>query len=337
MPQSPRAQLGTGIHYLFERAATDGSFPAETAGLASEWDKMIAEAEYRLLAIPYMQAALPLTRSIPNIGLIRSRTLISLAEVRAAAPSHRDTSGPTQGQNQPGKLSNKVGTVVGVPDRISHTPDGVVISDFKTGTFLQPDGTIAAGYQAQLQLYAALFHENYDEWPARLEILTITGARIPVPATPKECERLLHDAHKLCLKARNKTPALAAQPSTQAEAAGPNTETCRFCPFRPRCPAYLALALSAKPLCQSDAAGTLLRRSTSGNGAIFVEIQTTTGSIGVRSIAPVGPSLAALNSSRPGDKILIVNLRQDTASLFTATNYTALHTYRPTSHENSTP
>ena len=54
---------------------------------------MVAEAEHALSATPYMLAALPLTRSIPNIGLIRSRALISLAEVRASAPPARAVSG----------------------------------------------------------------------------------------------------------------------------------------------------------------------------------------------------------------------------------------------------
>jgi hypothetical protein len=50
----------------------------------------------------------------------------------------------------------------------------------------------------------------------------------------------------------------------------------------------------------------------------------------VRSISPDAPAIAALSSSRPGDKILVVNLRQDTSSLLTATNYTAVHTYPAT-------
>lgn len=328
MPMSPRAQLGSGIHSMFERAATDPSFPNAAADFAREWDKMVEEAELKLSAIPYMKAAVPITRSIPNIGLIRSRTLISLADVRASAVPSGATPGTAQSARQPGKLSNKAGTVVGVPDRVTHTPDGVVISDFKTGAFLQSDGTVSPEYQAQLQLYAALFHENHRTWPLRLEIVSISGARIPVPATPKECEKLLNDAHKLGLKARNVTPSLANNPDEQTLAADPKTETCRFCPFRPRCPAYLAAALSATPLCPSDVAGTLRHWSRSGNGAIFVEIESTASSLSVRSIAPVGPAVEALNSSRVGDNILIVNLRQDTPNLYTATNYTAVHAYQ---------
>jgi hypothetical protein len=93
MPQSPRAHLGTGIHSLFERAATDASFPTDATEMALDWDKMVAQAEHKLSSIPYMHAALPFSRSIPNIGLLRSRTLISLAEVRAVAdqPRHKTT------------------------------------------------------------------------------------------------------------------------------------------------------------------------------------------------------------------------------------------------------
>jgi hypothetical protein len=298
---------------------------------------MVAEAEHKLSAIPYMQAAVPLARSIPNIGLLRSRTLISLAEVRAVAQPPRATCGSTQPQNHPGKLSSKAGTVVGVPDRISHNPDGVVISDFKTGTFLQPDGTITPEYQAQLQLYAALFHENCGEWPARLEIVSISGQEIPVPFTPSECEELLKGAHKLCLKARNQTPGLAADPDKQKEAGAPKPETCRLCPFRPHCPAYLDSAFSIAPLCQADIAGSLLRWSTSGNGAILVELESAKGTLVARSIPPVGPALAALSSSAPGDKILIANLKHDNTNLFSATNYTAVATYRHTSRENPAP
>ena len=227
--------------------------------------------------------------------------------------------------------------MVGIPDRISHTAQGVVISDFKTGTFLHPDGSVSPDYQAQLQLYAALFHENHGVWPTSLEIVSITGSRVPVPVTPKQCEQLLNAAHKLCLKARKVTPTLAGNANNQTQAAAPKPETCRLCAFRPRCPAYLAAALSATPLCQGDVAGTLRRWSTSGNGAILVEIQSTTGSLTVRSVASSGPGEAALNSSCLGDNILIANVRQDAPSLYTATSYTAVHTYRPTLHEDSTP
>lgn len=335
MPMSPRAQLGTSIHAIFERAATDPSFPAEPARLAAEWKKMLAAAEHNLSAMPYMQTALPLTRSIPNLGLIRSRTLIALADIRASARPSRATPASAHSSAQ-GKLSNKAGTVVGIPDLISHTSEGTVISDFKTGTFLQPDGSVYPDYQAQLQLYAALYHENYNTWPVRLEIISITGARIPVPAAPAECQKLLGSAHRLCLKARNVTSALAANPHNQTQAASPRPETCQFCPFRPRCPAYLTSALSGTPLCQCDVAGTLQRWSTSGNGAIFVDIQSKTGCIRVRSVAPAAPILSVLNFSSVGDKILVVNLKHDTPNLHTATNYTAIHTYRQTLHENPT-
>ena len=335
MPQSPRAQLGTGIHSLFERAATDPTFPDDTPGLAAEWSGMTAGIEHQLSAISYMQAAVPLTRSIPNIGLIRSRTLISLAEVRAAVPPPRGTSGSSQASNPAGKLSSKAGTVVGVPDRISHTQHGVVISDFKTGTFLQPDGTVTPDYQTQLKLYGALFHDNYREWPARLEVVSLTGQKIPVPFTPNECEQLLDDAHKLCLKARTQTPDLVAHPDKQKAVGAPTPETCRFCPFRPHCPAYLDSALSVAPLCPTDIAGTLLCWSKSGNGAILVELQSTKGTLVARSIPPVGPAVVALSASAPGDKILIANLKHDNTNLFSATSYTAVHTYRTTPDEDS--
>ncbi|MHC1769477.1 MAG: PD-(D/E)XK nuclease family protein [Verrucomicrobiia bacterium] len=327
MPQSPRAQVGTGVHSLFERAASDSSFPTDPVAIAAEWDKMVAVAEHRLSGIPYMQAAVPLARSVLNIGLLRSRTLNNLAEVRAAAVRTRPSRSSPHEPIPAGKLSNKAGTVVGVPDRVFHTSDGVVISDFKTGTFLHPDGSLAPGYQAQLQLYAALFHETYGEWPVRLEIVSITGTRVIVPGTAKECQEVLADAHQLCLDAREKSPGLSSNPDAQAAVAGPKPEICRLCPFRPRCPAYITSALSEVPLCQSDVAGGLCRWSTSGNGAIFVQIETTTGIVGVRSIPPAAADVASLISSRPGDKALIVNLRQDTPSLVTATNYTAVHTY----------
>jgi hypothetical protein len=337
MPMSSRAQLGTGIHSMFERAATDPSFPTQPAGFAAEWDKMVAEAEHKLSATPYTQAVLPLMRSIPNIGLIRSRTLIGLAEVRAAAPLPSAISGSSQTPQQRGKFSNKVGTVVGIPDRITYTPEGVVISDFKTGTFLQQDGTVTPDYQTQLKLYAALFRDNYTDWPARLEIVSVSGQRIPVPFTTRECETLLNDAHKLCLKARKQTPSLAACPDKQKEAAAPKPDTCRFCAFRPHCPAYLDAAFSRSPLCPSDVAGTLVRWSTSGNGAILVELHSTKGTLVVRSIPPVGPALVALSASAPGEKILIASLKHDNTNLFSATSNTAVHTYRQTPSENSAP
>src|SRR5262249_32868877 len=140
--------------------------------------------------------------------------------------------------------------------------------------------------------------------------------------------QLLNAAHRLCLKARKATPTLVDDPNNQTQAANPKAETCRFCSFRPRCPAYLSSALSATPLCQADVTGTLRRWSQSGNGAILVEIDSTHGTQVVRSITPTEPTLTALTTARTSDRILLVNVKQDTATLYTATNYTAVHTYR---------
>jgi hypothetical protein len=68
-----------------------------------------------------------------------------------------------------------------------------------------------------------------------------------------------------------------------------------------------------------------------------VELHSAKGTLVVRSIPPVGPELVALSASAPGEKILIANLKHDKTNLFSATSYTAVHTYRQTSSENPAP
>src|SRR5882762_8333143 len=69
MPQSPRAALGVGIHKLFERAAEDDSFSDSEACVSEGWANVIKDLEELVDQSPYMKGMLPLSQSIPNIGL----------------------------------------------------------------------------------------------------------------------------------------------------------------------------------------------------------------------------------------------------------------------------
>ena len=197
MPQAPRAALGTAIHKLFERAASDPAFSFSEEGLSREWNAAIAELEDFLALSYYMEGMLPLSRSIPNLGIMRSRTLLKLLESGGPTPISRVPAALGKQKTFPGRLANKAATVVGIPDRINRTPSGVVIIDYKTGITGEVRGAFWSDYQVQLKLYAALYHVSRGRWPVRLELHGLDGSVHEVSFSAEECSQLMADAEAL--------------------------------------------------------------------------------------------------------------------------------------------
>ena len=329
IPQSPRAALGTGIHKMFERAAGDSSFSFSEANISDAWASAVKEVEEFLSQSPYMEGMLPLSRSVPNIGLMRSRTILRLLESGESAVPRPVP--PSKGAQKrfPGKLVNRTETVVGIPDRIEFRPSGITIIDFKTGVASDVTGPFWEDYQIQLRLYAALYEIKSGRWPSRLEVHGLDGSAHEISFTPSECKALMSDAEALASTLGAATSALAGDSAAQMRAASPSREACRYCPFRPGCPAYVKAAFWDRPIYENDVAGRLLAWKTFGNGELLLELESNSEKVRIRNLPPVEHVISALSSALSGQRMIVFNVSAtgQGEALFSPTLYTAVHSY----------
>jgi RecB family exonuclease len=330
MPQTPRAALGSAIHRLFERAAGDPVFPFSQAGLSLEWERAIAEVKEFISRSKYMEGMLPLSRSIPNLGLLRSRTLLRIVEGGRPAPVSRIQRTPAEKTTFPGRLSNKSGTVVGIPDRINKTPEGIVIVDYKTGMTAEMRSRFWSDYELQLKIYAGLYFLSSGDWPIRLELHGLDNSVCEVVFTSDECSQVMGNAESLAATLPSSTADLSGNIEAQKATASPAKDVCRYCTYRPACPGYLALIETQSDLaCESDLYGTFRDWKTLGNGEYLMEMQHESGSVRIRNLPPVDHLTAALQSAVPGEKVLVLNVlkTEDLTPLFSSTPFTAIHSY----------
>jgi PD-(D/E)XK nuclease superfamily protein len=329
MPEPPRAALGTAIHKLFERAASDPDFLNSEEGLSREWNRAIADVEEFLSASDYMAGLLPLSRSIPNLGLMRSRTVLRLLEGVDHVPEPRIRPGFGRIKAFPRRLANKAGTVLGIPDRIDQTPAGIVILDYKTGVTADTRGAFWRDYELQLKLYSTLYYISRGRWPARLELHGLDSSIHEIPFSPVECSELLASAEALAANISVITGTLGGDTKAQIGAATPSSETCRHCSFRPACPAYLSSTFRDGPLCETDVEGALRNWKTLGNGEYLIELERPGGVVRVRNLPPVAHLTAALRSAISGQKMIVFNVvkSHEPSPLFSPTAFTALHIY----------
>jgi RecB family exonuclease len=327
LPQSPRAGIGTVIHKLFERAATDSSFEFGEKAVASAWDKAVEELGTFFSNSEYMEGMLPIVRSVSNLGLMRARTILRILE--ADRPLHKTSVSPGGLKPFPRKLVSKSSNVVGVPDKIERTPVGSTIIDFKTGLTGDTQNSFWGDYEIQLRIYAALFHSLTGVWPLKLELHGLDGSVHGVTFSAQSCSDILAEAEGLAAQLPKITSRLADDVDRQVHVGSPSQDTCRFCVFRPACPSYLTVAFRDSPPCSGDLCGRLQGWKTLGNGQFLVELTSRTGIARVRNLPPTAHLRKALQSSVPGQQIIVFNIfkTEEANPLYTPTAFTAMHIY----------
>ncbi len=327
MPQTPRASVGTAIHKLFERASGDPAFEITESSVSREWEQSMREVEQFLSGSEYMEGMIPIVRSVPNIGLMRSRTILRILE-GGKLPFHFPS--PVSSQSKSVVKSRiKNSKVVGIPDRIEGPLDGATIIDFKTGLSAESLGSSFQDYELQIKVYAALYESAAGFWPKKLELHGLDGSVHDVPFTTEECADLLLEAERLACDVAKSTALIAEDSAAQNQVASPSAMACRFCPFRPSCPAYLSISFNPSPACESDVCGKLRGWKMLGNGELLVELEGRAGNARVRNLPPIAHITKALQSSALGQNIIVFNTikSEDGTPLYSPTEYTALHSY----------
>jgi hypothetical protein len=240
LPRYPKSFLGTIAHKLVEMGAR-GMLAGNPGSTAAVWDKLVAEEEARMAQTTIESHLVPLKRSCVEYFLIRARAIRAASQLaESASLSGGSGSQPADGLGYEIGVSSRDGTVKGRIDAVTMNEGALVISDYKTGAILLEEGgdsQIKPEYEAQLRLYAAIYHETYGLWPDRLLLLNLQGRDFEIPFSRPECERLLVDARETFEKTNVKIQA-ALQHGDASLLASPSPKACRFCAFRPGCKAY---------------------------------------------------------------------------------------------------
>lgn len=307
LPVPAVARLGTVVHSLLENARQGWSPGSTSKEMEARWDTSLRDVEQVMAANWIERPLVPLRDSVPDFEVRRLRALQRASEEFTASP-------PAAGPRRPG-LGSEVwvqsadSTVGGYVDEALIGHHGLTLRDFKTGmihdpaepAFLNPD------YGIQLKLYAALYQATYGQWPNRLEVVPLSGEAAEVPFAPDECLVLLRQAECALqeLNAEIRTVEVAKGSLDQLVSfAAPDPDTCRFCQYRPACPAYRVARVNRhQERWPADVMGELVELRALGNGrlAMLVADDSHDQPVNIRGLDPDPdrhPALLHLASGR---------------------------------------
>jgi RecB family exonuclease len=332
LPSSPAAQLGTVIHQLLAEAGSGRLADGATAELEQRWSELVQAVEASLQQSPLEKSLLPLQRTVPDFEVRRRRAWRKAAELAQTATTPVRTGGKSRFAFEVW-VETADGSVGGAIDHVLETAGGAVLRDYKSGQLLQPaephgKATLKEEYQTQLKLYAALFHARFGRWPVRLEIMPLQGDAHAVELSPSECSELLAEATRM---RQQINAAILRNSATGFEAlAAPSPKACRYCSFRPACPAYHQTR--QQQLDQSwpqDLWGRVTQINQLGNERFSMRLTAAShlsSLVQIRSLTPDFARYPGLRNLKAEDAIAVYNLRKsDSTAAFAETVTTALY------------
>jgi CRISPR/Cas system-associated exonuclease Cas4 (RecB family) len=203
-------------------------------------------------------------------------------------------------------LSAADGRLRGQPDLIVRFDKVCWLLDYKTGPVLSHDTrTPRESYVRQLRLYAYLAAITLGEWPDRTFLMPLQGDVVEVDINPDQCTALAQEALDV----------LASFNAANGEQpASPAPETCRWCPYAPRCSAFWDKCGPEWAPGVLAAMGTVEAVTRSRLGGVSVILRAEAGSlagepVGVRSISITAhPAVAEVEV---GHTLAIVGLQRD--------------------------
>ena len=177
-------------------------------------------------------------------------------------------------------------------------------------------GTPKAEYVTQLQLYAALYAETVDRWPASLELLPLDGPPIRIAFDPQTCLELLQDAVDLRARVNGVVAASQSAPGVaEMRLANPSPSNCNFCTYRPVCVAYCHARQTAPAHVEwpIDLWGTIEEMKALGNSLLSITLKCDAVDTSDVRVVGLNPSLArhpALSNLKQKDKVALFNLKR---------------------------
>lgn len=303
---TPWARLGTVCHEVLERAAR-GELGDVDEGFDDRytqvWDQAIGDQE-RLAAEGGESELYGPATSWPTYATKRARLRRRAREIAYEARSWRDRKGVRieERLEAPGEI------LFGYPDLIVREPGPYRIVDYKSGVVTSPsdDEELNPGYRRQVLLYAYLESAQADGGrPIEGQVVPLTGESVRFDIDWPEVEALAAEVHAV-IDATAKSVAVA-------DLARPSADTCRFCTYAARCPAFHAALDPALELGAIALVGSVLGSwaDTSGRLTMDLTVERATGIASRVKVERIDPSrypAAALVA--PGDRVCCIGLRR---------------------------
>lgn len=295
LPSFPSARLGTAIHSVLEEAAKGRI--NDKPSFEEQWRIKVSLVEGIMGRIPAERHLIPLEESARTFEVkkIQAWNLIKKSYI-----SHDPFNKPSSLNVEKGleSSSSKVG---GRTDLIVTRNEGAEIVDFKTGNLLDESGKPKVEYQMQMKLYAALYYDNYSEWPRKLTLVGLNQERHEIGFSPNECRKLLSDLeHKL-----DDVNKKIQSDEPLSNFASPSPEACRYCPYRPTCLSYWSEREDSEAW-PKDVSGKVIEKSASRMGLLRIILENK----GKRYIIRGLSARNSLNDDR-AQNVLVCNLGQD--------------------------
>lgn len=320
LPSYPKAWMGSAIHSLLEEAGQGKFAPGDHAAVATRWRELLAATEDKMRGSWLDHHLVPLDRAVRDFEVRSIRAQNCALEIAEHAPRAK---GHTAGTSLAGTelwVQSDDGLVGGFIDYVEMAVDGPTIRDYKSGDIAEENssshpGPVKESYQVQLRLYAALYAAKTGQWPARLELIPLSGAAVSVVFDQQVCSALLEDA-RCTLKNVNEiiTSRATAAPEAEQCLARPSPSHCWSCPFRPGCAAYrTARLVTAEPdEWPKDIAGEVKDIRTLGNGKLLMIVRDTrlsSSAVRINGLDSDPTRHPALHQLQPGDTIGLYNLK----------------------------
>jgi len=316
LPISPMARFGIIVHRLLCESGEGRLRPPTRVLVERRLSELIIEDD-RVAAASWLQRRFsPIANHIHDIEVQRICAIERALELAAHARSSTGRGSQSSKTGFEVWVQNSEGTAGGYIDEVRIENGNITIVDQKTGSIFEiatdlAQASIKKDYITQLKLYAALYHETWNEWPHHALLLPLRGKPWEIPIEADNCSRILEDTLKLFKATNDIILSTRNHAEGQQRLANPSPPACHFCVYRPKCHKYIDIVEQADFATEwpHDLWGPL-------TNIRMLENQTISLTIGTKRIRGLFESKhPALNSLQPGDKIAVFNLRR-TASPF---------------------
>ena len=337
LPASPKTRVGTVAHKLLAEAG-QGQLRATANGVNSRWRELLEEASADMSHSLLERHLSPLERSVPDIEVLRIRTTrMALDVARKSQPPPRKNSShvipPSYGHEI--RVQSADSLVRGTIDTvIREEGTGIILQDYKSGSIVELGNgeklNYRESYQTQMKMYAGLYAEKFGEWPAYLELVSLTGERQGVPFTEIDCSTLLDEA-KATLSWINETIENNPSSSLPSILASPSREACAFCQFRPGCESYLLMVEElGEGQWPIDVIGMVESVKRLGNSKMMLSLASGTDSVKIPGLSS-GYRHPVLMTLQPGDMVGVFNLRRSRLTApYSESRLTTVHNLKKT-------
>lgn len=292
------ARVGLAMHSALESLVSDPIAKTDPAEVAAEARRrfeavLSAQLEQAQARVRERDQPLDLSRAEAAAEAVVGEAM-RILRIGGRPPS---LAGSTIAVEVEVPVRSRDGLFEGIVDRAERDERGVHLIDYKSAS----RGDLPDRYRRQLQLYAYIWHDSRDEWPASGRVVySAIGTSYRVDVDPDECLRVAADAQRL----------LEALEAVDGEPIAQPGEVCAVCEYRPWCAPFWQWVAAGPPAERLDRASLGLEAAIDGvhADAAVVRLSLDVGGTPV-SITLRAERFAHARDLRPGDRVRLLDVR----------------------------